>query len=276
MTLGCQTVEPSLAEPLRFAPGGLGGVLSPLDAIAARLPGCFSRAERGFGGNGGRTAIPAYVWRSAPGEESALRLGIFAAIHGDEPAGAWATARFVRTLAQRPELAAGYVLHLYPVCNPTGFEDRTRHSRRGKDLNREFWRASTEPEVQFLEEEIRRCKFHGIVTLHSDDTSDGLYGFVNGALLSQHLLEPALRAAEAFLPRNHGPQIDGFPAQRGIIYEGYDGVLRSPPGLRPLPFEITFETPQRASPSLQIEAFHAALCAILAEYRRFMAVAADI
>ena len=35
------------------------------------------------------------------------------------------------------------ILSFYPVCNPTGFEDRTRFSRGGKDLNREFWRNSS-------------------------------------------------------------------------------------------------------------------------------------
>jgi len=37
--------------------------------------------------------------------------------------------------------------------------------------------------------------------VHSDDTSDGLYGFVGGDVLSENLLEPALREAEKILPR---------------------------------------------------------------------------
>src|SRR2546423_11635818 len=121
---------------------------------------------------------------------------MFAQNHSEEPAGAAAVAAFLEQLVKRPELAANFHLDLYPLCNPTGFEDNTRHSRTGKDLNREFWIGSQEPEVKFLETEIWTHAFHGIITLHADDTSPGMYGFVNGSVLSQHLLEPALRSAE--------------------------------------------------------------------------------
>ncbi len=87
----------------------------------------------------------------------------------------------------RPELFRGYEIQLYPLCNPTGYEDGTRHSRRGEDLNRQFWRGSTEPEVAILEHEIGARSFHGIVSLHADDTSDGVYGFVRGSTISREL-----------------------------------------------------------------------------------------
>jgi len=213
---------------------------------------------------------------SGPNSNDPIRIGIFAAIHGDEPEGALALFRLLSLLEKNPEPAQGYALFLYPICNPTGFEDNTRHSRSGKDLNREFWTESREPEVRFLETEIWTHAFHGIITLHSDDTSDGLYGFVNGAVLSQNLLEPALVAAEEFLPRNRQRQIDGFPARKGIINQGYDGVLTAVPGLRPPPFEITLETPQKAPLHLQVEAFATALQTILVEYRYLMAIAQNI
>src|SRR5262249_55057869 len=109
-----------------------------------------------------------------------------------------------------------------------------------------------------------------------DDTSDGVYGFVNGAVLSENLLQPALKAAEAFLPRNRRRQIDGFSARKGIIYESYNGVLAAVPGLKPQPFEITLETPQKAPLHLQVEAFAAALQTALVEYRYLMAIAQNI
>jgi predicted deacylase len=205
-----------------------------------------------------------------------VRLGIFASIHGDEPEGALALTRFVTELERQPDLAKGYAIFIYPVCNPTGFEDNTRHSRSGKDLNREFWRDSSEPEIRWLETEIWTHAFHGIVNLHSDDTSHGLYGFVNGEVLSEYLLEPALQSAEAHLPRDRRRRIDGFQARRGILYECYEGVLRSVPGLRPAPFELTLETPQQAPLHRQVEAFNAALQTILVEYRYLTAVAQGI
>ena len=165
----------------------------------------------------------------------------------DEPQGALALAELASKLDANPDLAQGYALFLYPVCNPTGIEDNTRYSRSGKDLNREFWRNSPEPEVQYLETEIWTHAFHGIINLHADDTSDGLYGFVNGQVLSEHLVEPALQAAERYLPRNRQRQIDGFPADRGIIYECYNGVLQSPAGLSHPPFGFAGDTARRTA-----------------------------
>jgi hypothetical protein len=114
--------------------------------------------------------------------------------------------------------------------------------------------------VRFLESEITLHALNGIITLHSDDTSNGLYGFVSGAVLSEHLLEPALLAAEQFLPRNRNRVIDGFDAQARHHHRRLSGVLQSLPGHRTSPpFEITFETPQKSPLHLQVEAFNAAL-----------------
>lgn len=220
--------------------------------------------------------LPHYRFSGPAGGGDAVRIGFFAAIHGDEPAGAQALVYFIEMLCREPELAEGYDLFFYPVCNPRAFAAGTRLTPSGKDLNREFWRNSTEPEVRLLEQEIRTHAFHGLVSLHSDDTSDGLYGFVRGAVLTRGLLEPALAAAEKILPRNRKPIIDGFPADNGIIAECYDGILASPPELKPEPFEIILETPQSASMDLQIRALVIATRAILAEYRKFLAFAANL
>src|SRR6185295_18926725 len=94
--------------------------------------------------------LPRYVYLGPKGGGDTIRIGIFATIHGDEPEGALALTHFVNSLEKNPEIAQGSALFIYPVCNPTGFEDNTRHSRSGMDLNREFWNDSPEPEVQFL------------------------------------------------------------------------------------------------------------------------------
>ena len=179
-------------------------------------------------------------------------------------------------LEARPELATGYCLSFYPLCNPTGFEDGTRLSRRGKDLNREFWKNSPEPEVRLLQAELISRSFQGIISLHTDDTSDGFYGIVRGATLTKHLIEPALRAAEQLLPRDERPVIDGFAARRGVIYETFDGILGAPPRVRSRPFEIILETPQSPPAYLKEAAFVAALQTILAEYQKFIAYAPNL
>jgi protein MpaA len=251
-------------------------LLAPLDQLAENSPHFLSKSFGHFQSAGKSYSLPRYVYLGPKGGGDTLRIGIFATIHGDEPEGALALTRFVSALEQNRELAKGYALFLYPVCNPTGFEDSTRHSRSGKDLNREFWNNSPEPEVQYLETEIWTHAFHGIINLHTDDTSNGLYGYVNGALLSEHLLEPALREAEQIIPRNKRRKIDGFPARNGIIYHSYNGVLRSVPGLARPPFELTLETPQRAPFHRQVDAFSTALKTILVEFRYLMAVAQNI
>jgi hypothetical protein len=225
--------------------------------------------------NGESCAIPRFTFRS-PHAVDPIRLGIFAAIHGDEPAGALAAVQLLLHLARQPQVAAGYHVTAYPVCNPTGFEDNTRQSRRGLDLNREFWKGSSEPEVRILENELRQGHYHGLIQLHADDTSEGLYGFVRGHTLTEHLLRPALAEAGTILPRNLNATIDGFAARDGIISQHYDGVLASPGEMDPAPFEIIFETPQLAPMHLQVEAFQVALRTIMTEYRLLMAFAQNI
>jgi hypothetical protein len=179
-------------------------------------------------------------------------------------------------LEAKPELAAGYYLSFYPVCNPTGFEDATRFSRNGKDLNREFWKNSREPEVRLLQAELISRSFQGIISLHTDDTSDGFYGFVGGATLTKNLIAPALQAAEKFLSRDERPVIDGFRARNGIIRDSYEGILSAPPKVRPRPFEIILETPQTPPTYLKECAFVAALQTILLEYNKFIAYAPNL
>jgi len=221
--------------------------------------------------------LPRLIFRGGKetGEET-IRLAIFAGLHGDEPAGIHAVVDLLRALEADPWMGRAYRIHIYPLCNPTGYEDGTRHSRSGVDLNREFWRGSLEPEIAILERELLNNKFHGIISLHSDDTSDGVYGFVRGATLTQHLMKPALAAAEAALPVNQSAIIDGFHAVEGIIHTAYDGILTAPPGTSPAPFEIILESPHHAPMESQRQAFVLALEQILRHYRRMISYAADI
>ncbi len=205
-----------------------------------------------------------------------FKMGIFAGIHGDEEAGTLAVQELMSWAAEKPEELHDYELHFYPICNPTGRNLGTRHNQSGLDLNREFWYGSIEPEVIYLEEQLRREQYDGIISLHSDDDSDGCYGFVSGSFLSEHLLEPALRAASAHLPRNDLHIIDGFLAAQGIIKEGYLGVLSAPPEQRTKPLEIVFETPALAPMHQQVSATVAAVKTILAEYRQLQAYAANL
>ncbi len=205
-----------------------------------------------------------------------FRVGIFAGVHGDETAGVFASIRFLHELAQDPGPARGYEIYLYPLCNPSGFEDGTRHSRSGCDLNREFWTGSREPEVQLLERQIRTLRLDGLISLHADNDSNGLYAFALGAEVTQHVVEPALRAAEKVLPRNRDATIDNFTARDGLIRKGYPGMLCAAPEAQPRPFEIVFETPHHAEMEKQIEANLVFLRHALDQYQQLQALGQDL
>ena len=265
-----------IVPPSRPARRDLAELLAPLEKIAATSPNLVVNHDARFEVDGDGYELPRYLFVGPRGGDTPIRVGIFAGIHGDEPEGVHALIQFIKLLEAKPELATGYYLSLYPVCNPTGFENNTRHSRGGKDLNREFWRHSTEPEVRLLQAELVSRSFQGIISLHTDDTSAGFYGFAHGATLTKNLIEPALAAAETILPRDGRPVIDGFKARNGIIRDGYNGILSAPPKVRPRPFEIILETPAAPPAYLKELAFVAALQTILLEYHKFIAYAPNL
>jgi len=254
----------------------IAALLAPLDQIAVHSPNLVANYEAKFDAEGETYELPRYLFVGPKGGDTPIRVGIFAGVHGDEPEGSHALVQFIKLLEAKPELATGYYLSLYPVCNPTGFDDGTRFSRSGKDLNREFWKDSDQPEVRLLQAELISRSFQGIISLHTDDTSDGFYGFAHGATLTKHLIEPALQAAEKLLARNEGQIIDGFRARNGVITDKYDGILSAPPKVRPRPFEIILETPAAPPEYKKQAAFVAALQTILTEYRKFIAYAPNL
>jgi len=266
-------MDPALAQYLS-AKNGRRSLLSFLEPLQ-RAHGIQSDQLGAFEIGGEKYSLPRLTF-SGPNSSDPIRIGVFAAIHGDEPAGALAASKFLLDLVYAPEAAENFLLQVYPICNPTGFEDNTRCSRRGRDLNREFWRASAEPEIEILERELRTSHFNGIIQLHADDTSDGIYGFVRGHTLTENLLRPALTEAGKILPRNINAIIDGFAARDGIIYEQYEGVLAAPARIDPIPFEIILETPHHAAMELQVESLVVAMRTILSEYRRLISFAANI
>ncbi len=212
-----------------------------------------------------RLRLPKFSFRGAVRSVRPVKVGVFAGIHGDEPSGTLACRALAAWANGMPGALDGLELHLYPECNPTGLAARTRLSGTGFDLNREFWSGSDQPEVKWLEGELRAERYDVIVALHEDDTSDGLYGFVSGALHSEHLLEPALSAASRLLPLNDRPLIDGFASDRGIIRDGYSGILSAPPEQRPRASEVVFETPTAAPLELRAGAALVAVQTILSQ-----------
>jgi murein peptide amidase A len=268
---------PLTSSPVKQQRLSIRSLIAETLELALKNSRLFAQPLAPFTLHGETFQLPRFLLVGPQGGGDYLRIGIFAGIHGDETAGILATLHLLDELRRQPELATGYEIFVYPVCNPSGYEDGTRWSRSGKDLNREFWKGSRQPEVRQLEEELKGLHFHGIISLHSDDTSDGIYGFARGSSLTRHVLEPALAAASVELPINHGPVIDNFESENGIIERRcYQGILGAPPEAHPRPFEIVFETPQLADHDKQIRSHVLALKSILAHYRTLISVAQNI
>ena len=257
-------------------PNSLTRLVAPLGVLAEARDWVTRSTAGEFICGEARYEIPRFVFSGPASGSTRIRIGLFAGVHGDEPAGCTAVVRLLENLARAPAEARGYDLVVYPVCNPTGYEDATRETRAGKDLNREFWKDSPEPEIRILETELRAQRFDGIITLHADDTCSGLYGYAHGRLLNESLLRPALAAAEAVIPRDPRHQIDGFAARDGLICEFFKGVLAAPANQTPQPFDLIFETPALAPFEAQVSATVLALESILREYRGFIAYAQDL
>jgi len=220
--------------------------------------------------------IPKFHFQRTNVVKDRIKVGVFAGIHGDEPAGILGLMDFVRELDEEPESGRSFELFLYPLCNPTGYLAKTRESSAGIDLNREFWRDSKEPEVLALEAEIHAHKFDGMIALHSDDTCHGFYGYARGSVLAENLLAPALVAAEQAQRRDARGVIDGFKAVNGIIHDAFDGILSAHPSQKPQPFEIILETNALTPISDQRRVFALALKSILAGYREMIAFGGEL
>ena len=261
------------AQPPRRS---IADLLAPLNQIAVNSPNLVANRGAAFEIAGEAYELPRYLFVGPRGGVALIRIGLFAAIHGDEPEGAHALVQFVKLVEARPELAAGYCLSIYPVCNPTGFEDNTRRSRNGRDLNAEFWKNSLQPEIRILQAELISHSFDGIISLHTHGNGTGFYGIVRSLTLTKHLLGPALKAAEIFLPRDEREFIDGAPAHNGVGRDTTDGTLSAPPRVHPRPFEITLETPKAPPAYLKEFALAMALRTILVEYRKFIAYAPNL
>ena len=106
-------------------------LLGPLNRLGRTSANVIAKPAGGFHLRGQNYELPRFVFLGPKAGDEPIRIGLFAAVHGHEKEGAHALVQFFTWLDQNPELATGYCLFAYPVCNPTGFEDGTRYSRRG-------------------------------------------------------------------------------------------------------------------------------------------------
>src|SRR5262245_17124547 len=92
----------------------------PFLALAESCREIIGTVAGSFESAGNRYTIPRFVFLGPETPTPPLRIGLFALLHGDEPAGALALQQLLLELSADPSLAAGYELVVYPLCNPTG------------------------------------------------------------------------------------------------------------------------------------------------------------
>lgn len=176
-----------------------------------------------------------------------------AGMHGDEPAGHIALLEFLEQDAR--SLSGRIDLTVLPCISPWGYIHDRREDRQGIDLNRSFERDDVES-VRLYRQLLDGETFDLFLEFHEDWEFEGYYLFEvrqDGA--------PRLGPALIDAVRPHGPihahrEVDGYPANGGIIDATASLLAAHEIGLRPLPLwlfgtgrcrtSITSETPSKA------------------------------
>jgi hypothetical protein len=273
-----RTHSPVVPGTYREEVGPAQRLLAPLFRLAENSDSIIAGSVGEFNVRDKLYQIPRFIFMGPKGGGDTIRVGIFAAIHGDETEGTETIMALFQDLEKRPSTAKGYHIYAYPVCNPAGFDAATRHNARGQDLAAQFWRGSKQPEVYYLERELGVHHFVGVISLHTCNhaPSHGFFGLTRNSILNAMLVQPALEAARQFiLPDSENHPDQSAPSREGFRSMCADFLTRSRE-LNPAPFEINFETPRLASKISQIQGTVAALKVILESYRTLIATQQDI
>jgi len=143
----------------------------------------------------------------------ASRIYISAGIHGDEPAAPLAALRLLQE-NQWPDNAEIFLL---PCLNPAGFMVNKRENTAGLDLNRDYRNskaAETHAHIAWLE---RQPNFDLYLCLHEDWESHGFYLYEQNPDCRVSLADKIVQAVQTVCPIDLNENIEGRPAQGGII-----------------------------------------------------------
>ncbi len=271
-------VSPLAADIFREETSAARRLLAPLFGVAENSDSLIAGSVGEFQAGKKLFQIPRFISMGPTGGGDTIRLGIFAAVHGNEPEGTQAVAAFLQDLDNHPAAAKGCHVYAYPICNPAGFEAATRQNARGQDLARHFWRGSDQPEVYYLEREMGVHRFAGVISLHTNhhDTTGHFIGRTRNSLLNTALVQPALEAAHKFLLTEHrGIREETAPSRNAIRTMPADFLTRTGE-LNPVPFEINLEIPSMAPRVSRIQGTVSALKAILDSYRALLGTQQNI
>lgn len=261
-------VVPLNAKALQDQKKPIQSLLNPLLDLAKNSDYLIAGSAGEFEAGAGIFQIPRFIFMGPGGGGDTVRMGIFAAIHGDEPEGAEALVKFLQELERDSQAARGYHLYVYPLCNPTGFMARTRNNVSNKDLSKDFWQGSSQPEVYYLEREMGVLRFQGVISVHTQSHSKSFSLNVNNAILSDALAKPAIQATQRFLSDGDLPPTSSRVVQKDFLTRECE--------LNPVPFEIHLGIPRRAPKPCQINGTVEALKATLDSYRTLLSIGQNI
>lgn len=142
------------------------------------------------------------------------RIYLSAGIHGDEPAGVLALLELLR----EGSLPHAHHYTIFPLLNPVGLASGQRHNGANIDLNRDYSRPQS-PEIQnhtaWLDKQVGPLDL-GLL-LHEDWEARGFYLYELNFGAQPSLAARLLEAAADHLPIETSAEIDGHPAEGGII-----------------------------------------------------------
>jgi len=148
-------------------------------------------------------------------------------IHGDEPAGPLALLQLLRENYFDDQ----HHWLICPVLNPGGLMAKTRHNPGDVDLNRDYREpkaAETRQHLAFLQREFAGRHFALSILLHEDWETKGFYMYELNRT-GQSPIGPAILAAvEPICGIDHSPEIEGMPAQNGLISRTLDDIGERP------------------------------------------------
>lgn len=151
--------------------------------------------------------------RQSRAEAGRKRIHISAGIHGDEPAGPLAA----RQLVQEDRWPGNAEIFLLPCLNPRGFLLNQRANPEGIDLNRDYRQPQSAEARRHIAWLKRQPPFDLYLCLHEDWEAHGFYLYETNPDQRPSLAEKMIAAVAPVCPVDGSANIEGRPAQGGII-----------------------------------------------------------
>ncbi len=147
------------------------------------------------------------------------RVFLSGGIHGNEPAGAETSARFIESLAGDPSLYSSISFDVVPVTNPWGWSHDVRYNQAGKDINRDFSSFATQ-EAKIMADYLKNQRYDLMIDDHEDPDSKGFYIY-QYAMPDQELSRKVIGAVRE----------SGYPIEQEVnmvILKTDDGLIDAP------------------------------------------------